>query len=178
MKVEIKFGGLGGQGIITMGFILANAAALYDGKECVFTQDYSAEARGGASTSEVIISDEDIDYPHVEKADYLVLMSTSAYRDYIHKLKDDGILIIDEDLVRLPEGENRKVYAIPATKIAEKLGNPIVANIVMLGFFTEVTGIISPDAMMQAIKDRVPKRFWEINERAFQEGMKHAEKNL
>ncbi len=178
MKVEIKFGGLGGQGIITMGFILANAAALYDGKECVFTQDYSAEARGGASTSEVIISDERIDYPHVEKADYLVLMSTSAYRDYIHKLKDDGILIIDEDLVHVAEDEKRKIYSIPATKIAEKLGNPIVANIIMLGFFTGVTGIISPEAMMQAIKDRVPKRFWEINEKAFKEGMKHAEKNL
>ncbi len=173
MKVEIKFGGLGGQGIITMGFILANAAALYDGKEAVFTQDYSAEARGGASTSEVIISDEKIDYPHVQKADYMVLMSNSAYHDYINKLKDDGVLIIDSDMVNV-EHEKREVHKIPATKIAEKLGNPIVANIVMLGFFAGVTNIINPEALMQAIKDRVPKRFWDINERAFREGLNHA----
>ncbi len=177
MKVEVKFGGLGGQGIITMGFILANAAALYDGKEAVFTQDYSAEARGGASTSEVIISDERIDYPHVQKADYLVVMSMSAYRDYVHKLKEDGVLIVDSDLVRLPD-EKRKVYGIPATKLAEKLGNPIVANIIMLGFFAGVTKIIKPDALMTAIKDRVPKRFWELNEKAFATGLEYAEKNL
>lgn len=177
MKVEIKFGGLGGQGIITMGFILANAAALYDGKEAVFTQDYSSEARGGASTSEVIISDEKIDYPQVQKADYLVLMSMSAYHDYVHKLKDDGVIIVDNDLVNLPD-EKRKVYGIPATKIAEKLGNPIVANIVMLGFFAGVTNVINPNALMTAIKDRVPKRFWELNEKAFREGLEYEEKNL
>ena len=177
MKAEVKFGGLGGQGIITMGFILANAAAIYDGKECVFTQDYSAEARGGASTSEVIIADEKIDYPHVSKADYLVVMSMSAYKDYVHKLKDDGVIIVDSDLVNLPD-EKRKVYGIPATKIAEKLGNPIVANIVMLGFFAGVTGIIEPEALLKGIKDRVPKRFWELNERAFREGLEYAEKNL
>jgi len=177
MKAEIKFGGLGGQGIITMGFILANAAAIYDGKECVFTQDYSAEARGGASTSEVIISDEKIDYPHVVKADYLVVMSMSAYRDYVHKLKDEGIIIADSDLVNLPD-EHRKVYGIPATKIAEKLGNPIVANIVMLGFFAGITKIIEPESLLKGIKDRVPKRFWELNEKAFKEGLAYSEKNL
>ncbi len=173
MKVEIKFGGLGGQGIITMGFIFANAAAIYDGKECVFTQDYSAEARGGASTSEVIISDGMIDYPHVTKADYLVLMSQSAYRDYIHRLNEDGVLIIDSDLVH-PENERRKVYGIPATKIAEELGNTIVANIVMLGFFTGITGVLRKESVMKAIKDRVPEKFWELNEKAFEMGYKYA----
>ncbi len=173
MRVEIKFGGLGGQGIITMGFILANAAAIYDDKECVFTQDYSAEARGGASTSEVIISSDTIDYPHVTKADYLVLMSQSAYRDYIHKLKEDGILIIDSDLVH-PKNEIRKVYGIPATRIAEELGNTIVANIVMLGFFTGITGILKKESVVKAIKDRVPKKFWELNEKAFEMGYRYA----
>ena len=173
MRIEIKFGGLGGQGIITMGFILANAAAIYDGKECVFTQDYSAEARGGASTSEVIISDQDIDYPHVTKADYLVLMSQSAYRDYVDKLKKDGILIIDSDLVH-PENERRKVYGIPATKIAENLGNTIVANIVMLGFFTGITKMLKKESVINAIRDRVPKKFWDLNEKAFEMGYQHA----
>ena len=173
MRIEIKFGGLGGQGIITMGFIMANAAAIYGGKECVFTQDYSAEARGGASTSEIIISDEPIDYPHVTKADYLVLMSQSAYRDYIDKLKDDGVLVVDSDLVHT-ENEKRKVYGVPATKMAEELGNTIVANIIMLGFFTGITNILEKDAVMNAIKDRVPKRFWELNEKAFETGYNYA----
>ncbi len=178
MKTEIKFGGLGGQGIITMGFILGNAAAIYEKKECVFTQDYSAEARGGASTSEIIIADEKIDYPHVLSADYLVLMSMSAYRDYIHKLKDDGVLVVDSDLVAPGPEEKRKIYGIPATKIAEELGNPIVANIVMLGFFNGVTGLLSNDSLIQAIKDRVPKKFWELNEKAFMEGYNYAKNNL
>ena len=173
MRIEIKFGGLGGQGIITMGFIFANAAAIYDEKECVFTQDYSAEARGGASTSEVIISDKRIDYPHVTKADYLVLMSQRAYKDYINKLKDNGILIIDSDMVH-PENEKRKVWGIPATRMAEELGNTIVANIVMLGFFTGITKILKKESVMNAIKDRVPKKFWELNERAFEVGYQHA----
>ncbi len=174
MRIEIKFGGLGGQGIITMGFIFANAAAIYDGKECVFTQDYSAEARGGASTSEVIISDEKIDYPHVTKADYLVVMSQSAYRDYIDKLRNNGVLIIDSDMVKIEEEEKRKVYGIPATKIAENLGNTIVANIVMLGFFTGITKMLKKESVMNAIRDRVPKKFWDLNEKAFNRGYSHA----
>ncbi len=176
MRTEIKFGGLGGQGIITMGFILGNAAAIYEKKNCVFTQDYGAEARGGASTSEIVISDEPVDYPHVLHADYLVLMSMSAYHDYIHKLKDDGVLIVDSDLVKL-DNEKRKIYGIPATKFAEELGNTIVANIVMLGFFAGVSNLLSKEALMQAIKDRVPKRFWDLNETAFMKGYEYA-KNL
>ncbi len=178
MQSEIKFGGLGGQGIITMGFIFGNAATIYDKKNCVFTQDYGAEARGGASTSEIILSDEKIDYPHVTKADYLILMSMSAYLDYKHKLKNDGVIVADSDLVHLPPEENRRFYGIPATKIAEKLGNPIVANIVMLGFFAGVSNLINKESLMQAIKDRVPEKFWEINEKAFMEGYNSAKNNL
>ena len=174
MRIEIKFGGLGGQGIITMGYIFARAGAIYDKKNCVFTQDYSAEARGGASTSEVIISDENIDYPHVRNADYLVLMSQSAYRDYIHKLKEGGILIIDSDLVK-PD-KKYKTYGIPATKIAEELGNVIVGNIVMLGFFAKVSGIISKEAVLKSVKDRVPAKFWELNRKAFMKGYESGEK--
>ncbi len=177
MRIEIKFGGLGGQGIITAGYITAKAAAIYDGKESAFTQDYSAEARGGASTSEVIISDEKVTYPQVIKADYLVLMSQSAYRDYLDKLKEGGTLIIDEDLVKPDEkAENFKIYKIPATKFAEEIGNPIVANIIMLGFFTAITGVVSKDAMWKSIEERIPQRFLELNERAFLKGYEYGEK--
>ncbi len=175
MRIEIKFGGLGGQGIITMGYIFARAAAIYDRKEAVFTQDYSAEARGGASTSEVIIGDEKIHYPHVTNADYLVLMSQSAYRDYIHKLKKNGVLVIDSNLVKLEKGEY-EIYGIPATKFAEDIGNTIVANIVMLGFFTKISKIISKESVLQSVKDRVPPKFWEMNEKAFMRGYEFEEK--
>ena len=177
MRIEIKFGGLGGQGIITAGYITAKAAAIYDGKESAFTQDYSAEARGGASTSEVIISDETITYPQVLEADYLVLMSQSAYRDYLHKLKRGGTIVIDEDLVNPDErAKDYKVYKIPATRFAEEIGNPIVANIVMLGFFTAITGVVSKEAMWKSIEERIPKKFLELNERAFIKGYEYGEK--
>ena len=175
MRIEIKFGGLGGQGIITMGYIFARGAAIYEGKECVFTQDYSAEARGGASTSEVIISDSKIHYPHVTNADYLVLMSQSAYRDYLHKLKKNGVLVIDSGLVKV-ERKEYKVYGIPATKFAEDMGNTIVANIVMLGYFTKISGIVSKDSILKSVRDRVPPKFRDLNERAFMMGYNFEEK--
>ncbi len=179
MRLEIKFGGLGGQGIITAGYITAKAAAIYDEKESAFTQDYSAEARGGASTSEVVISDEKINYPQVLNADYLVVMSQSAYRDYLHKLKKGGMLIIDSDLVKLDEhAKDFRVYGIPATRFAEEIGNPIVANIVMLGFFTAITGAVSKDGMWKSIEERIPKRFLEMNEKAFLKGYEYGLKIL
>ena len=179
MRVEIKFGGLGGQGIITAGYITAKAAAIYDKRESVFTQDYSAEARGGASTSEVVISDEKINYPQVLHADYLVAMSQSAYRDYLHKLKKGGALLIDEDLVKVDDrARDYKVYGIPATRVAEDIGNPIVANIVMLGFFTAVTGVVSKEAMWNSIEERIPKRFLDMNEKAFLKGHEYGERIL
>jgi len=174
MRVEIKFGGLGGQGIITAGYITAKAAALHDEKESVFTQDYSAEARGGASTSEVVISDKTINYPQVLHADYLVVMSQSAYNDYLHKLKKGGVLIIEEDLVELDErAKDFKIYKIPATRFAEEIGNPIVANIVMLGFFVAITGVVSKEAMWKSIEERIPKRFLEMNQKAFLKGYEY-----
>ncbi len=177
MRIEVKFGGLGGQGIITAGYITAKAAAIYDKKESVFTQDYSAEARGGASTSEVVISDETITYPQVLEADYLVLMSQSAYRDYLHKLKKGGTLIIDEDLVKPDErAKDFKIFKIPATRFAEEIGNTIVANIVMLGFFTAITGVVSKEGMWKSIEERIPKKFLDLNERAFLKGYEYGEK--
>jgi len=177
MRREIKFGGYGGQGIILAGYITGKAASLYDHLNAVFTQNYGPEARGGASSSEVVISDEPIDYPYVISADALVLMSKEAYDRYIHLSKEGGFVIVDEDLVDIDErAEGRKVYKIKATKIAEELGNRIVANIVMLGFFTSVTGFISREAMRKSVEDSVPRRFLELNLKAFEEGLREGER--
>ncbi|MCD6331119.1 MAG: 2-oxoacid:acceptor oxidoreductase family protein [Thermoplasmata archaeon] len=169
MRVEIKFGGFGGQGIILMGNIAAKAAVLYDGKNAVFTPSYGPEARGGAASSNVVISDGEIDYPYVTQPDILVVMSQEAYEKFAPLLKDDGLLIIDEDLVKLKNGEG-KVAKIPATRIAESLGKRIVANIVMLGFFTAVTNLISYDAIKKAVLETVPAKFKELNEKALKLG--------
>ena len=169
MRVEIKFGGFGGQGIILMGNIAAKAAVLYDGINAVFTPSYGPEARGGAASSNVVISDDEIDYPYVTQPDVLVVMSQEAYEKFAPLLKDDGLLIIDEDLVKLKNGEG-KVAKIPATRIAEGLGKRIVANIVMLGFFTAVTNLISYEAIKKAVLETVPAKFKELNEKALELG--------
>ncbi len=170
MRIEIKFGGFGGQGIITMGHI-AGKACIYDERNVVFTPSYGPEARGGAASSNIVISDEEIDYPYVTYPDILVVMSQEAYEKYAPLLKEEGLLIIDEDLVRLKNGEGR-VAKIPATRIAENLGKRIVANIVMLGFFTGVTKLISYDAIKKAVLETVPAKFKELNEKALDEGYK------
>ncbi|KAA0000988.1 MAG: pyruvate ferredoxin oxidoreductase [Thermoplasmata archaeon] len=175
MRKEIKFSGFGGQGIVLMGNIAARASAIYDGKNAIFTPSYGPEARGGAASSNVVISDDEIDYPYVTKPDVLVAMSQEAYEKYAPMLKDGGLLIIDEDLVKLKNGEG-KVAKVPATKIAESLGKRIVANIVMLGFFTAVTKLISYEAIKKAVLESVPPKFKELNEEALDKGYERGKK--
>ena len=98
-------------------------------------------------------------------------MSQGAYEKFAPLLKDDGLLIIDEDFVKLHNGEG-KVAKIPATRIAEGLGKRIVANIVMLGFFTGVTKLVSYEAIKKAVLESVPAKFRELNEDALERGYK------
>ncbi|MCD6171569.1 MAG: 2-oxoacid:acceptor oxidoreductase family protein [Thermoplasmata archaeon] len=175
MKKEIRFSGYGGQGIILMGNIAAKAAVLYDDKNAVYTPSYGPEARGGAASSNVIIADEEIDYPYVTDIDVLVAMSQLGYEHNAPLLKDNGVLIIDKDLVKLKNGVG-KVAKIDATRIAEQLGKRIVANIVMLGFFTAVTKILSYDAIKKAVLESVPAKFKELNEIALEKGYKEGKK--
>jgi 2-oxoglutarate ferredoxin oxidoreductase subunit gamma len=168
MRKEIKFGGFGGQGIVLMGNITARAAAIYDNKYATFTPSYGPEARGGAASSNVVIDDEEIDYPYVTKPDIIVVMSQEAYERYAPMLKEDGLLIIDEDLVKLKNGCG--AIKMPATRIAEMLGKRIVANIVMLGFFVGVTKIVSYEAIKKAVLESVPEKFRELNEDALRKG--------
>jgi 2-oxoglutarate ferredoxin oxidoreductase subunit gamma len=135
MKKEVRFSGYGGQGIILMGNITAKAAVLYDSKNAVYTPSYGPEARGGAASSNVIISDGEIDYPYVTDIDVLVAMSQLGYENNISSLKKKGILVIDRDLVKLKE-KGSGVAEIEATRIAEDLGKRIVANIVINCFNT------------------------------------------
>ncbi len=173
-RFEIRFGGFGGQGIVTMAVVLGEAISLVEKKECVQTQSYGPEARGGATKSELVIDDEEVDYPKVQEPDVFVAMSRAAYLEYVDGLKDDGILIVDEDLVEI-EGDlpdSVKIYKIPATRIADaEVGVKQATNVVMLGALTAITGIVSLKGLRQQIVDRWP-RFKETNLKALKLGVK------
>jgi len=170
VRIEIQFVGFGGQGIIKSGIITATAACIYGRKNAVQTQSYGPESRGGACKSEVVISDEEIDFPKVVEPDILLVMSQHAYNEYAEDMKR-GTIIMDLDMIPSEkELQNVKVYRVPATKIAEELGRKIVANIVMLGALTAITGMLDKNAMEESIKANVPKGTEELNLKAFEKG--------
>ena len=175
MRKEIIISGFGGQGIVLAGYILGYAAAVKAGLESSFVPSYGPEARGGECASRIVISNEEIDYPFIEGADILITMSQPAYNKYIEYLREGGILIYDSSLVQLDHRAKKasEVYPIPATKIAEEIGNRIVANIVMLGFFSAVTKLINYQYLREAVADRVPRKFLDINLQAFDIGYKY-----
>ncbi len=178
-RQEIKLTGYGGQGIILLGYILGKAASIYSGKNSTMVQSYGPESRGGACSSQVVIADGGIFYPYVTNPDILVSMSQEAYDKFLPELKESGILIIDEDLVT-PKKTKKKMtmFSIPATRLAEKMGRKIVANIVMLGFFAEITRAVSFEAMEQAVATSVPKGTEELNLKALSEGRQYAQNIL
>ena len=172
---EVRFTGFGGQGMVVLGYILGRAATVYDGKSATMTQSYGPEARGGASSTQIIISESEIFYPYVIEPNVLVGMSQEGYDKHRGNLREDGFLLIDEDLVTLAPDENaKKVFKIPATRFAEELGRKIVANIVMLGFFSGLTGMVSDEALRKAITDSVPKGTTDLNLKAYEKGKSHA----
>jgi len=168
---EIRFSGYGGQGIIRCGLIAGKAISLFDNKYATMTQSFGPEARGSACSSQVVVSDDRVLYPYITRPEILVSMSQDAYEKYEPELQEGGILIYDMDLVRLkPARPKIKIYGIPSTRFAEEMGNRIFANLVMLGFFTAVTRVVTPEAMKKALPGLVPKRFLELNTRAFEKG--------
>jgi 2-oxoglutarate ferredoxin oxidoreductase subunit gamma len=170
-RIEIRLAGFGGQGIVLAGLLLARAAVLYDGKKAVHSQSYGAEARGGACKSEVVISEGRIDYPLVTMPDALLAMSQQAFDKYSRDLKPGGTLLVDSDLIHEGQmGSGIRFFKMPATKIAEGLGNRIVATMVALGALVELTGAVSRGAMEASVRDGVPKGTEEINLLALREG--------
>lgn len=170
-ELRVKISGFGGQGIILSSYIVGQAASIFDGKSASMTQAYGPEARGGACSSQVVISDNEVDYPLVDIADVLIAMSQEGYDKFLPILRKKGILLYDEDLVKkIQSHEGIVAKSIPATRLAESMGKKIVANIVMLGFVTAQSKIASYEAMKQAISKSVPVKFRELNLKAFQLG--------
>src|SRR5690348_9200387 len=168
---EIRIAGFGGQGVILAAAIVGKAAALFQGGYATMTQNFGPEARGGACSAQVILSNEPILYPYVTQPDILVVMSQEAHHRFAPELKRGGILITEQDLVRvdqIPAGE--RVFGVPATRLAEELGRKVVLNVVMVGFFGAVTGLLGPDALKKAVADSVPPSLRKLNLEAFEKG--------
>jgi len=171
---EIRIAGFGGQGVILSAIILGRAASIHQGAFATMTQNFGPEARGGACSAQLILSESPILYPYVTQPDILVVMSQEAYTRFVPELKDGGTLIVEQDLVRVSELKpNTRVFSIPATRIAEELGKRMVLNSVMVGFFTAVTQLLSKEAVSKAVSDSVPPSFRELNLKAFEKGYEY-----
>lgn len=170
-RFEIRFSGAGGQGLITAGIILAEAASIVEGKHAVQSQSYGPEARGGASKSEVIISDGPIDYPKATVVDACLAMTQEAADKYATGIKSGGVLLLDEDFVpREPKGDF-KIVRMPIMRTAkEDIGREIVANVVALGAMIALTDAVSREAGEKAVLSRVPEAFIELNKKAYNLG--------
>jgi len=171
---EIRIAGFGGQGVILAAAVIGKAKAIFQNGFATMTQSFGPEARGGSSSAQVILSGEPILYPYVTQPDVLVVMSQEAYTRFNPQLKPGGILIIERDLVRvngMPPGV--RAYGVPATRLAEELGRKMVLNIVMVGFFGAVTGLVDKEALRKAVADSVPPAFEKLNLQAFDKGFEY-----
>ena len=169
MRKELKLSGSGGQGLLTAGVILA-AAAMLDGKQVTQSQSYGPEARGGASKTDVMISDNPIDFIRVQKCDMLLCLTQVAYDKYG---KDyTACLIIDESLQvndSYPKPERIVKVPILATAI-QKIGKPMVANVVALGAVNAALNLVSRESLEKAVLERVPKGTEDLNRQALEAG--------
>jgi 2-oxoglutarate ferredoxin oxidoreductase subunit gamma len=173
-RTEIRLAGEGGQGMILAGIILAEAAAIYDSKQATQTQSYGPEARGGASRSEVVISDGEIDHPEVLSPDVVVALSQEAYKKFARTVNSSGLLIVDADRVQTAGDDNE--IKIPVARIAhETTGKAITANTVALGVLVGLTKVVSREAIEKAVTARAPKGTEEMNRKALQAGFAAAE---
>jgi 2-oxoglutarate ferredoxin oxidoreductase subunit gamma len=171
---EIRLAGFGGQGVILSAIVLGKAASIFQGAYATMTQNFGPEARGGACSAQLVVSDTPVLYPYVTKPDILVAMSQEAFNRFAPELKARGTLIIEHDMVRVTNlPEEIKVYSIPATRMAEELGKRMVLNSVMVGFFTAVTNLLEADAVRKAVSDSVPSSFRELNLKAFDRGFEY-----
>jgi 2-oxoglutarate ferredoxin oxidoreductase subunit gamma len=176
---EIRVAGLGGQGVIMAGMIVGRACSLYDHKEASLTQSFGPEARGSACSAQVVLSDEKILYPYVTTADILVAMSQEAFEKFKGGVKPGATVLVEEDFVKVDElPEGIKLHAIPSTRLAEEIGRRLVSNIVMVGFFTAVTKLITNEAARRAVKDLVPRGTEDLNLIAYDRGYEYGLKSL
>lgn len=169
-RINMQFCGFGGQGIILLAVMFGTTAVTKAGMNAVQTQSYGSEARGGECQAEVIVSKETIDSPLADQMDILVSMSQSALDKYLPRLMPGGTLIYDPELVERPDRADITAIKVPATQTAGELGVKLAANMVMLGFLQQATGLFKEEDMLEVVRENVPQRFVNVNIEAAKHG--------
>jgi 2-oxoglutarate ferredoxin oxidoreductase subunit gamma len=170
VRTEVRFAGFGGQGVILAAFILGRAVSVHTPMHAAMTQSYGPESRGGACEADVVIGDTEIDMPVVTSPDVLVLMSQEAATKNMAGARAASIVLSDADLVQLDPDVAGKARSLPFTRTADGLGRRIVANMVMLGAFTNASKIVPREAMEAALRETVKPSTRELNLKAFGAG--------
>ncbi len=177
--IEIQIAGFGGQGVVLAGMTIGRGLALHEGCHVSLTQSFGPEARGSACSVQLMVAPEPVLYPYLTHPHILVALSQEAYRKFAPRLRPGGTLIIEEDLVHAdevlrspcPEGETRvQLHRVPAMRLAEELGRKMVLNMVLVGFFTAVTSLLSPESARKAVAESVPQGTEALNLAAFEKG--------
>jgi 2-oxoglutarate ferredoxin oxidoreductase subunit gamma len=175
-RYEIRLAGVGGQGIVMAGVMIGRAASIFGGKHVTLTQSYGPESRGGASKTEVIVSDEPVDYPKVAKPDLIAIFSQEAYLKNVEDINENSTVIIDPDMVveSSSTAKTSRTFRVPATRMAEKLGRKIIANMVMVGAIVAITKMVEVTAVEKAIAKYTPRGTEKLNLQAFRSGYEFA----
>jgi 2-oxoglutarate ferredoxin oxidoreductase subunit gamma len=173
MTERIIIAGAGGQGIMLLGRILAQAA-MQENKYVTWIPSYGAEVRGGTAHCMVVVSDEEIGSPYVEEADILVIMNAPSLERFQKRIKNKGLCIINSSLVDRSINKNAQSVKFPFTDIAVKLGNIKITNMVALGCLISQKKIVEAKSVFKVIEELAPadkKGLIEINKQALREGI-------
>ena len=178
-RYRLVFSGSGGQGVITAAIILAESAVVYENLNAVQSQSYGAAARGGATRSDVIISNDSINYPKVIQPNALICLTQEAYSKFHRIVRPGGLLITDTRWVETSRKVDAMQIELPLYEnVMEKIGKPIVLNICMLGAVVALTQLVKPESIMETLKTRIPGSFLKMNQEALDIGMSLAEPHL
>ena len=172
-RMEIRITGFGGQGVVLAAYTIGRACALNAGMHATMIQSFGPEARGSACSATLVVSNNQVLYPYIRQPQVFVAMSANGYERYRDELSKNGILIFENNLVHPTYKKGQAAFGIPSTRIAESLGRSLVQNIVMLGFFTEVTMIVPRDMMRETVKASVPAGTETLNLMAFDAGVEY-----
>ncbi len=173
-RIEIRITGFGGQGVVLAGHIIGRACAIHANRQATMVQSFGPEARGSACSATLVVSDQEVLYPYIRRPDILVAMSADGYEKYRDELREDGLLIYEQDLVQPRCKPQQRARGVPSTRIAESLGRAIVQNIVMVGFFAGVGRLVPEEAMREAVAGSVPAGTEKLNLAAFERGLEWA----
>lgn len=177
--VEIQIAGFGGQGVVLAGMTIGRGLTLYEDYHVSLTQSFGPEARGSACSVQLVVDREPVLYPYMAAPDILVAMSQEAYRKFTPKLKPNGLLLIEEDLVTVENLDPTiRLWRVPAVRLADELKRKMVLNIVMVGAFTAITGLLKPENARRAVTESVPHGTEALNLAAFDKGFQYGRQLL